>query len=75
MIYLKSVLAGIAGSILAVTLLLIAIIGSRITNESISGTILAKILPFLPFGMLLLGFVVGFSFMFKRCYRPPTTGN
>jgi hypothetical protein len=69
MIFLKSILAGIAGSILGIVLLAIAIISSRITNESISGTIWVRILPFLPLAMTLLGFAAGFYLMFQRLSR------
>ena len=67
MIYLKSLLAGIAGSVLALTtLLVVVIIVTRIVNISATGTVWAKIIPFLPLTTVVLGFVIGFHLMYRK---------
>ncbi|HLQ77851.1 MAG TPA: hypothetical protein VK210_10875 [Terriglobia bacterium] len=74
MIYLKSTLAGIGGSILAIVLLVVAIIILNVTKAS-TGMGMIGISIFLPLGMMLLGFAAGFSLMFIKLNRRSTSIN
>ena len=75
MMYLKSVLAGIAGSIVAFLLLIFAVIILGITKVIGAGTPSGGIIAFIPLGTILLGFVAGFLAMFSKLRRRAATSD
>jgi len=67
MIYLKSILAGIAGSILMVIMFVIAVIVLNTTGFLVqSGMVGIRIFSPLVLTIVMLGFVAGFYFVFRK---------
>jgi hypothetical protein len=67
MIYLKSILAGIAGSILGILLFVVTIILLNVTGAAGSG--MTGIGIVFPLGLVVLGFAGGYFLMFRRLRR------
>jgi hypothetical protein len=66
MIYLKSTLAGLGGSILALILLIAVIVILNILKVSKNGMVGIGIFGPLPLGVVILGFVLGFYLVFRN---------
>jgi hypothetical protein len=68
MTYLKSVLAGIAGSIVMLVLIVVAIISINITRTGQHGSMIAISFIY-PLGLMVAGFIAGFYLMLRRSSR------
>jgi hypothetical protein len=67
MVYLKSVLAGIGGSILALILLVLVVVAMNVLNRpTSSGMVLISVVGPIPIGVAALGFILGFYLVFRR---------
>ena len=69
MIYLKSVLAGIGGSLLGIILLVIVIVilNARYANQSVMVGI--NVVGPIPIAVVSLGFILGFYMVFRNSLR------
>jgi ABC-type lipoprotein release transport system permease subunit len=66
MVYLKGTLAGIAGSILALILLVIAMVAINTLNRPTARMVGINVVGPIPISVAALGFILGFYFFFRR---------
>jgi|RhiMethySRZTD1v2_1073278.scaffolds.fasta_scaffold06840_9 hypothetical protein len=66
MVYLKSTLAGVAGSILALILLVVVMVIANTLNRPTSGMVGINVLGPIPVSVAALGFILGFYLVFRR---------
>jgi len=65
-IYLKSALAGLGGSILALFLLAVVFVVLNILNANKSGMVGISVIGPLPILVIVLGFALGFYLVFRN---------
>ena len=74
MVYLKCILAGIAGSIVVfVSFIVVFIIVVKVFFPDGGGTIANPVVKFLPLASIVVGFVTGFFLMMRRSLRSAST--
>jgi hypothetical protein len=66
MVYLKSTLAGIGGSILALILFVVVIAAINILGRSSSGMVGINVVGPLPIAVAALGFILAFYLVFRN---------